>query len=129
MQQAAAVMDVKEQVMDTVPKRIKELQFGISYVPSNHSKENTHESLATSDLVAGRFKMYSIKALWKCVTKIYIPLKQREQRLQMELSIHVWVCQQNSDFAKPVVRPCINATAISALSSLSCLRFISASSG
>lgn len=29
MQQLAVVMDVKEQVVDTLPKRIKELKFGL----------------------------------------------------------------------------------------------------
>lgn len=29
VQQAAATMNVKEQVVDTVPKRIKELRFGL----------------------------------------------------------------------------------------------------
>lgn len=29
MQQVAAAMDVKEQVVDALPKRIKELRFGL----------------------------------------------------------------------------------------------------
>lgn len=29
VQQGAAVMDVKEQVVDSLPKRIKELRFGL----------------------------------------------------------------------------------------------------
>lgn len=97
MQQATAATDVKEQVVDRIPKRIKELKFGIPYAVVSH----VPLVRTSSNSALGRFRMFSTKALWKCVTGISILTRQKKRRPPMVLLTPVWVYPPKMDSVKP----------------------------
>lgn len=96
MQQAAAATDVKEQVVDRIPKRIKELKFGIPYAMIFYVQRVRTPSNSALD----RFRMFSTKVLWRCVTGIFILTRERKHQPPMVLLTHVWGYPPKMDSAK-----------------------------
>lgn len=91
---------IKEQVVDNVPKRIKELKFGIPFVHS----ERKQKSPSLADILTDQARTYSIRQSWRYVTEIFMILPEIEHPLSMDLLTLVWGPRARPVYVKPVVK-------------------------
>ena len=105
-QHLAAVMDVKEQVVDFLPKRIKELTFGIPCVNASL------EEKATLTKPSALPKISLTRAFLKYATESFSISPAIVRPRFMDLSILAWVSRASMAGVRRVARACSSATAI-----------------
>lgn len=97
---------IKEQVVDTVPKRIKELKFGILYV-------DFYNEVVLPLMHLAQHKTSLIKAYSKSATGLSTTSTGTGCPGSMDLSMAVWAYQARMVPVRPVAWLCSNAMAIS----------------